>query len=71
MEKIKIKAVNKHIKSVNNLSALQIKNRIKELANLYPDIITERFTIEQYKETVLNGDLKVKRCLMKISISCI
>ena len=60
-KKNKIKTVDRHIKSVNNLSALQIKNRIKELSNLYPNIITERFTIEQYKETVLKGDLKVKK----------
>lgn len=60
-KRIKIRAVNRHIKSVNNLSTLQLKNRIKEWANIYPDIITERFTVEQYKKTVLKEDLKVKK----------
>ena len=60
-KRIKIRAVNRHIKNVNNLSTLQLKNRIKEWANMYPNSGIENFTVEQFKETVLETDLRIKK----------
>lgn len=60
-KRVKINAVNRYVNYINNLSVTKLNNRIKELADQCPSSGIESFTAEQFREALLQEDLKVKK----------
>lgn len=60
-KRVKTNSVNKHINNINKLNVAQLRNLIRELADLYPNSGIETFTAEQLREAILQKDLEVKK----------
>lgn len=60
-KKLKLKALNKYIGHIGKLSSSEVRKRLNEWGKQYPDSGVNNFTVEQFKEALLQEPLEEKK----------